>query len=64
MFVEHYKENKNKKHKKSYFEGERVPYLVSCEKAKAKIETKEEEGEVKAVEDEYVLKKLFSKAGA
>ena len=59
--VDHRK--KKKKHKKSYFEGERVPYLVSCKTAKTKNETNEEENEVKAVEDEYVLKKLFSKAG-
>lgn len=55
--------HKKKKHKRSFFEGERVPNLVSCRKAHAKVENEEEGNEVKAVEDEYVLKKLFSKAG-
>lgn len=39
-----------------------MPYLVSTKKSKAKIENTED-SEVKEVEEEYVLKKLFSKAG-
>lgn len=50
-----------KKHNKSVFEGEYVPYLISSKKSK--ITNSEEESDIVTVEDEYVLKKLFSKAG-
>lgn len=49
-----------KKHRKSNFEGEYVPYLKFSKKSEIKTEN---DKNVKAVEDEYVLKKLFSKAG-
>ncbi len=52
-----------KKNKKSYFEGEYVPYLVASKKSKAKKQAEKEENEAEPVNDEYVLQKLFSKAG-
>lgn len=52
--------NSHKKYRKSNFEGEYVPYLKFSKKSEIKTEN---DKEVKAVEDEYILKKLFSKAG-
>ena len=51
------KKNKLKKH---LFEGEYVPYLVKSKTAKRK---EKKESEVKTEDDEYVLKKLFTKSG-
>lgn len=51
---------KKKKRKKHLFEGEYVPYLVKSKVAK---HTEKEETEIKAEDDEYVLKKLFTKSG-
>lgn len=51
-----------KKKKKSYFEGEFVPFLVSSKKSKRKKGEDEDES-IENVQDEYVLQKLFSRAG-
>lgn len=57
-----FSKTKKKKHKrkKNYFEGEYVPYLVKSKTSKHK---ENDDDGVKADDDEYVLKKLFTKSG-